>query len=85
MYKIFYYIWKTINIYPYLILCSLLKFENNSDMKILIFVHLNLSQSLNVIVLPKVGVILDSCHCFQEMKLIHEIEFFCFVFICFHF
>lgn len=42
-YRIFYYTWDIKNIYSYLILCSLLKLENNSDVKILVFVHLNLS------------------------------------------
>lgn len=59
-------------------LSSLLKFGNNLDVKIVIFMHLNVSIQFSMSFSSKVGLILDSCYCFQVMKHIHRLECFCF-------
>lgn len=63
------------------ILCFFLKFETDSDVKILIFVHPKLSLQFSMSFFSqRWELILDSCHCFQVMNTSSRV--FCFDLIC---
>lgn len=84
-YRIFYDICDIKNIYLFLILCSLLKLENNSDVKILIFVHLNLSIQFLYNFSPKGGSDSWLMSLFPSNETHPWIRVFCFDLLCFFF